>query len=332
MLTCRILTNIKQVKRMAILSGLMAGLAGPLLFSCESTGLNKSPIIQSLTASRVEVPAGESCQLSCTATDPDGESIRYRWSATGGSLETTTGSPVRWVAPEVSSEKTFTVSVEARDTKGATASQSIELTVTPKTKTWKTIDDFESYTVNEWPGDWTASANATDHSENYIDDHAHSGSQSLRLYGVVDGCWAAIALHSLPVDPPFTLKLAVFTIYETLTGCHPHRAKVMLRKGTSWDNPSRTLIKFKGNRDITGTSGVSLGTYEVSNWYELKVSYRINTDNKVEIHYWIDGDYKGFSIVSQHAEESGMTNLGLSAPEGTAWFDDIQIKSGAEMP
>ncbi|MGM0582919.1 MAG: PKD domain-containing protein [Bacteroidota bacterium] len=298
--------------------------------SCDNSGLNRIPLIQSFASSRSEIQSEESCELSCTATDPDKDQISYQWSATGGSFESTTGSSVNWIAPKVSSEKKYTITVEVTDAKGGSASQSIELTVTPKT--WKSIDDFESYQINVWPEDWTASANATENAENYIDDHAHSGDQSLRLHGVEGGCRASIALNSLPLTPPFTLKLSIFNGFENLSGCHPHRGKVSLRKGTYWDNPARTLIKFNGNRDIMGAGETPLVDYEISKWYEFQISYELNSENMVEIHYWIDGDYKGFDIVPAHSEESEMTNISLEALEGTVWYDDIEIKSGSTRP
>ena len=69
-----------------------------LALSCTTPG-NHQPIITSLEAGASwAVPSG-SLQVTCTATDPDGDELSYNWSASGGNI-TGTGSEVTWTAPE----------------------------------------------------------------------------------------------------------------------------------------------------------------------------------------------------------------------------------------
>ncbi|MGD9394784.1 MAG: hypothetical protein PVJ81_07535, partial [Dehalococcoidia bacterium] len=53
-------------------------------------GCNKPPTIASLTPSATEVARGESCTVSCTASDENADDVlTYAWSATGGSVSGT---------------------------------------------------------------------------------------------------------------------------------------------------------------------------------------------------------------------------------------------------
>ena len=73
---------------------------------------NEPPIIQSLTANSQSIYINKTTQLTCVATDPDGENLTYSWSSTNGyfSGDNTTGS-VTWNAPDESGNHTIEVSV-----------------------------------------------------------------------------------------------------------------------------------------------------------------------------------------------------------------------------
>jgi len=59
---------------------------------------NESPTISSLIADADWTTPSGTIQVTCTASDPDGDELSYEWSATGGSI-TGTGAVVNWVAP-----------------------------------------------------------------------------------------------------------------------------------------------------------------------------------------------------------------------------------------
>ncbi len=87
---------------------------------------NKPPVISSLTPSATEVARGESCTISCVATDPDEDILTYAWSVTGGALSGA-GDTVTWVAPDT--EGTYTISVTVSDESGEPASDSCTIEV-----------------------------------------------------------------------------------------------------------------------------------------------------------------------------------------------------------
>jgi hypothetical protein len=187
-------------------------------------------------------------------------------------------------------------------------------------------DDFESYPCGSWPSPWVPDGNATDISNNFVDcTVSYQGEKSLRLYGVVNGCWAAITYRPLTVAPPYQIEVAVRNGDEALSGCHPHRAEIILRKGFDWPNPNRYLILFRGDGTIQNGGGNSLGAYTPLTWYNIGIRYERPSPSEVKISYWIDGVYKGYEILPPLAEEDDLTNLDLSSQEGSAWFDDVKV-------
>jgi hypothetical protein len=95
----------------------------------EIDGVNSSPEISSLDPSATSVALEESCTISCTASDADGDTLTYDWTATGGTV-TGEGSTITWIAP--AAEGSYTITVTVSDGKGGTASDSC--TVTAETR------------------------------------------------------------------------------------------------------------------------------------------------------------------------------------------------------
>jgi hypothetical protein len=96
--------------------------------SCDIQVVNTPPVITSLT-SVTELPPEDSCTVSCAASDADGDTLTYTWSATDGTI-TGTGESVSWTAPDA--EGTYTISVEVSDGHGGTASDSCDIVVEMK--------------------------------------------------------------------------------------------------------------------------------------------------------------------------------------------------------
>ena len=95
-----------------------------LCSSCVSPGT--PPVIESLGMERDWVePSGRS-EIKCVAFDPDGDSLTYTWSASGGTFFGTR-STVTWLAPDAPGEYIATVTVI--DSTGAEATAEITLEV-----------------------------------------------------------------------------------------------------------------------------------------------------------------------------------------------------------
>jgi hypothetical protein len=96
--------------------------------SCNIQVVNIPPVITSLTPDATDVAPEASCTITCTASDEDGDTLTYTWSATDGTI-TGTGNSVSWEAP--AAEGTYTISVEVSDG-AATTSGSCAITVEMK--------------------------------------------------------------------------------------------------------------------------------------------------------------------------------------------------------
>jgi hypothetical protein len=112
-------------KRCLVIMVIMAAAVLLLAPSC-ATSTNHKPIITSLEAeAEWTVPLG-SLQLTCTASDPDGDELIYNWSASGGEINGE-GNTVIWTAPN--SEGSYNVTVTVTDGRGGEAMDYVTITV-----------------------------------------------------------------------------------------------------------------------------------------------------------------------------------------------------------
>jgi hypothetical protein len=100
--------------------------------ACTSKKANQLPVITSLLAVPMSVTPGGSATVTCIATDPDGDSVIYTWTFTGGSMSGT-GYTITWVAP--SAANTYVVTVSVSDGKGGVANDSVAISVLAPTPT-----------------------------------------------------------------------------------------------------------------------------------------------------------------------------------------------------
>jgi hypothetical protein len=85
-------------KRHLVMLVLLAVAVLPLASSCEPVD-NYPPIINSLEVEAEWALPSASLQVTCNASDRDGDDLSYEWSTTGGNI-TGTGPEVTWTAPE----------------------------------------------------------------------------------------------------------------------------------------------------------------------------------------------------------------------------------------
>jgi hypothetical protein len=193
-------------------------------------------------------------------------------------------------------------------------------------------DGFETYTAGSFPSMWSPDANASDSRSNYVSSTVyHGGTKSLQLYGIVGGCWAAVAYRPLTISPPYEVEVTIRTGNDSLSGCHPNRALIGVRKGFTWTNPEREIVRFDGNGNIKSSAGNVLQTYATSTWYGIRIRYERPSSDQVRISYWINEVYKGVEILTADAEEDQFTNFEFNVDEGTAWLDDVVIRSDSSL-
>ena len=105
------------------------GMGGITSDSCTVDVVNIPPTITSVTPNPESLMPGESGTVGCIASDADGDTLTYEWTATGGTFSGT-GNSVTWTAP--ATEGVYTVSVTVSDGKGGTATESCEIIVEMK--------------------------------------------------------------------------------------------------------------------------------------------------------------------------------------------------------
>jgi hypothetical protein len=68
-------------------------------------------------------------EIAASATDPDGDTLEYSWSVTGGSLENNSTNPVKWTMPNT--EGDYQIKVEVDDGRGGSDSRTETVEVSP---------------------------------------------------------------------------------------------------------------------------------------------------------------------------------------------------------
>jgi hypothetical protein len=84
------------------------------------------PIVTNLLANAAWATPSGGVQITCNATDPDGDGLSYAWTATAGNISGT-GAVADWTAPQ--DVGTYGVTVVVRDTHGGSATGSLPISV-----------------------------------------------------------------------------------------------------------------------------------------------------------------------------------------------------------
>jgi len=200
------------------------------------------------------------------------------------------------------------------------------------------FDDFESYAAGSFPSAaWTNSGNTA------VAVEAGTGvgsSQSLKTYGIVGGCWGALAHRPLavPIQSGFVAEWYARTGAEALSGCHSEYADVQLFTGPSWTYPGRLLASFdvddsmgartiRGHWTTTPTEGPNLGAFTTGTWYKVKVQYERIDAATVRLSYWINDVFRGSYESPAFAHENDLAYFSIGTGEGTAWFDNVRVST-----
>ena len=89
-------------------------------------GCNNPPVISEITLMGNHF-TGVEYDFSAVATDPDGDTLSYSWSVEGGSLNSSSGNPIKWTMPDTAGN--YDITVEVDDGNGGTAifTESVEV-------------------------------------------------------------------------------------------------------------------------------------------------------------------------------------------------------------
>jgi hypothetical protein len=99
---------------------------GSKVVSWVAIAVGDPPVITSLVADPDWVTPSGSIEVTCNATDPDGDELSYEWTATAGSISGT-GAVVNWTAAQ--EVGIYDITVVARDSDGDAVTDSLHVSV-----------------------------------------------------------------------------------------------------------------------------------------------------------------------------------------------------------
>jgi hypothetical protein len=191
-------------------------------------------------------------------------------------------------------------------------------------QSWSDNFDSDPLGSNPPPG-WDSSGN---NSAVVVNSTSVSPPNSVQMYGVVGGCWAALIHRQLEVKPPFTIQMYVRNGDEPLSGCHPSRAAPQLQTGPSWTYPLRGLWDFNANGEFIVPGATTGPSFPALTWVKVGVSYELSDATHVRMNYSLNGQFYKSVTTTQYSYESQLAWLSLQAGEGTVWYDNVSVTAG----
>lgn len=186
-------------------------------------------------------------------------------------------------------------------------------------------ENFDEYSLGSFPSGWIPSGN---NGTIVANDASVSKPQSVKMYGLVGGCWAALIHRQLEVKPPFTIQMYVRNGNETLSGCHPQRAEPQLQTGPSWTYPNRVLWNFNASGEFIVPGATTGPVLSPMTWLKVGVSYELSDATHVKMNYSLNDKFYKSVTIAQDSYESQLVWLSLQAAEGTVWYDNVSVTSG----
>jgi hypothetical protein len=94
------------------------------------TGPNNPPVIDSLQIAPLILRVGQPAVITCYAHDPDGDELRYHWSASAGAI-VGSGFRVHYIPDPCCGGLTNTITVVVKDEKGGSTQGQLHVAVSP---------------------------------------------------------------------------------------------------------------------------------------------------------------------------------------------------------
>jgi hypothetical protein len=182
-----------------------------------TVGANQSPAISELVASPSGILYGGSTTLTCMATDPDGDVVRYSWSASEGSI-TGVGNRVTWVAPNKGGN--YNVTVVVSDGKGGETRGDVMVTVSAAVRTVTITPVAEETGTVDSGGDKDNSRTMAGDDDKNIGYHAFWSFNVWNLAGKnIQNATLRLTTRSIAGDPfPSTTGLAGLRFWKVSYG------------------------------------------------------------------------------------------------------------------
>jgi len=250
--------------------------------------INHAPVIEAVTAHPRKIDLGAGTHLACIASDPDGDSLSYTWSAAAGTLSDS-GATAAWIAPLV--EGNYYIICTVDDSAGGQAIDSIGIVVR----------DFSNTQTGSLVAFYPFNGNANDESGN-----GHYGTVSGAVltedrFGNPNSAYYFDGLNDyirIPNHDSLNFQHAVTINYWMRIGQLFNREAFPISHG-SWENRWKVSL-IPGDqlrwtvKTSTGIKDLDTETRMVTDtWYNVTVYY-----SGADFEIYIDGELNSFSSMS----------------------------------
>jgi hypothetical protein len=287
--------------------------------------INQDPIIENLSASPRKIDLGATSNLACQASDPDGDSLIYIWSASAGILSDS-GTTASWTAPPIPGN--YYISCQVEDGNGGVVMDSIGIEVR----------DFSIVQTGDLVAFYPFNGNANDESGN-----GHNGTVSGAIlvsdrFGIPNSAYYFDGLNdyiripnhdSLNFQESMTVnfwmnvaELYTREAFPISHGSWENRWKVSIVSTPTSEHKLRWTIKC-----TTGTIDLDTETQlTINNWHNYTVFY-----DGSDFEIYIDGELDNFSPWSGSILTTTIDlTIGQMLPNNSSYnfkgiIDDIRI-------
>lgn len=187
-------------------------------------------------------------------------------------------------------------------------------------------DSFDTYTLNQFPPNWTGSGNVNGI---FVSNYDYvSPPYALSMAGVSGGNWEA-CIHR-QFDNSHNNNRFDFKYYFTgqgQVGNHNDHGEIFLSTGPSWTSSLRSMLAFKPNGEIWAIYGGTyqiIGTYNLNAWVDMAIEYTRNPTT-VTLKYYRDGILIHQGNADSYVYESNLSYFSPMSGDTRCLFDDISV-------
>lgn len=249
--------------------------------------INYPPVINKIKATPRKIDIGSSSSISCSASDQNGDSLSYFWSAVSGII-TGNGKNISWGAPNV--EGNYFIKCTVADTHGASVTDSLSLEVRDFNKT-QTGNLIAFYPFNGNANDQTGGHNGTLNGAILTKDRFGNPNQAFSFNGITDNIQIS---NSTSLNFGASITVSLWFKIGTLF----NREAFFISHG-SWQNRWKISLTNKKIRwTIKTNSKINSGIKDLDSETELianKLYLVTATYSGADIELWLNGELDSFS-------------------------------------
>ncbi|MCL5071414.1 MAG: PKD domain-containing protein [Actinobacteria bacterium] len=98
-----------------------------IVLNWDSGVANRNPVINDITLSSASIKTSQQYDVTGNASDPDGDTLTYKWTVSGGAINNDAANPMKWTTPAAAGS--YTITLKVTDGKGGEDTQSKDVSV-----------------------------------------------------------------------------------------------------------------------------------------------------------------------------------------------------------